>query len=80
VTTFDRAGFEVIDARYVNTVGALAWWLFSRQLGQVPTQRWSVKLYDRVGVPIIRQLEAGRAPRFGQSLLCIGARPAEERG
>jgi glycosyltransferase involved in cell wall biosynthesis len=78
-TTFDRAGFEVIDARYVNTVGAVAWWLFSRQLGQVPTQRWSVKLYDRVGVPIIRQLEAGRAPRFGQSLLCIGARPVEER-
>jgi hypothetical protein len=34
-----------------------------------------VKLYDRVAVPVIRSLEAGRKPRFGQSLLCIGARP-----
>jgi glycosyltransferase involved in cell wall biosynthesis len=78
VTTFDRAGFEVVDARYVNTVGALAWWLFARQLGQVPTQRWSVKVYDRLAVPLIRQLEEGRAPRFGQSLLCIGTRPEDD--
>jgi 2-polyprenyl-3-methyl-5-hydroxy-6-metoxy-1,4-benzoquinol methylase len=74
-TTFDRAGLGVVDARYVNTVGALAWWLFSRQLGQVPTQRWSVRLYDKVAVPVIRNLEADRSPRFGQSLLCIGERP-----
>lgn len=74
-STFDAAGLDVVDARYVNTVGALAWWLFARQLGQVPTQRWSVKIYDQLAVPIIRQLEAGRAPRFGQSLLCIGERP-----
>lgn len=74
VTAFDRAGLAVIDARYVNTVGALAWWLFARQLGQVPTQRWSVNVYDRFAVPVIRQIEAGRAPRFGQSLLCIGER------
>jgi SAM-dependent methyltransferase len=75
VSTFDRAGLGVIEARYVNTVGALAWWLFSRQLGQVPTQRWSVRLYDKVAVPVIRRLEEDRAPRFGQSLLCIGERP-----
>jgi 2-polyprenyl-3-methyl-5-hydroxy-6-metoxy-1,4-benzoquinol methylase len=77
VTKFDRAGFDVLDARYVNTVGALAWWLFARQFGQVPTQRWSVKVYDRLAVPLIRRLEDGRAPRFGQSLLCIGERPVE---
>jgi 2-polyprenyl-3-methyl-5-hydroxy-6-metoxy-1,4-benzoquinol methylase len=74
VSTFDRAGLGVIEARYVNTVGALAWWIFSRQFGQVPTQRWSVRLYDKVGVPLIRKVEEGRAPRFGQSLLCIGYR------
>jgi SAM-dependent methyltransferase len=74
VSTFDRAGLGVIEARYVNTVGAVAWWLFSRQLGQVPTQRWSVRLYDKVAVPVIRRLEEDRAPRFGQSLLCIGER------
>jgi 2-polyprenyl-3-methyl-5-hydroxy-6-metoxy-1,4-benzoquinol methylase len=74
VSTFDRAGLGVLDARYVNTVGAVAWWMFARQLGQVPTQRWSVNVYDRFAVPIIRNFEAGREPRFGQSLLCIGQR------
>ncbi len=78
VSRFDEAGFEILDARYVNTVGAIAWWLFTRQLGQVPTQSWSVKLYDHFAVPLIRQLEAGRSPRFGQSLLCIGRRPADD--
>ena len=39
IEVFDRAGLEIVDARYVNTVGALAWWLFARQLGQVPAQR-----------------------------------------
>jgi 2-polyprenyl-3-methyl-5-hydroxy-6-metoxy-1,4-benzoquinol methylase len=78
VSTFDEAGLEVVEARYVNTVGALAWWLFSRQLGQVPTQSWSVSIYDRFAVPFIRRFEEGREPYFGQSLVCIGARPAEE--
>jgi len=77
VSTFDRAGLEIVDARYVNTVGALAWWVLARQLGQVPTQRWSVKVYDRFVVPLIRRLEEDREPRFGQSLLVIGARPLD---
>jgi glycosyltransferase involved in cell wall biosynthesis/phospholipid N-methyltransferase len=80
VRTFDRAGLGVLEARYVNTVGALAWWFFSRQLGQVPTQRWTVQLYDNVGVPMIRKLEEGRTPRFGQSLLVIGNRLDEGGG
>jgi 2-polyprenyl-3-methyl-5-hydroxy-6-metoxy-1,4-benzoquinol methylase len=76
-SAFDEAGLEVVDAGYVNTVGALAWWLFSRQLGQVPTQGWSVQVYDKVAVPVVRRLEAGRELRFGQSLLCIGRRPLD---
>jgi 2-polyprenyl-3-methyl-5-hydroxy-6-metoxy-1,4-benzoquinol methylase len=73
VTAFDRAGLGIIDVRYVNTVGALAWWLAARQLGRVPTRRWSVQLYDRV-VPKIRRFEDARDPLFGQSLLCVGER------
>jgi glycosyltransferase involved in cell wall biosynthesis len=72
--TFDRAGLGVLEARYVNTAGAIAWWLFSRQFNQVPTQRWSVRLYDRFAVPVVRRLEQDRAPRFGQSLLVVGER------
>src|SRR5262249_51164378 len=57
VTAFDRAGLRIVEARYVNTVGALAWWLTARQMGRVPTQRWPVQIYDRF-VPTIRKVEA----------------------
>ena len=73
VELFDSAGLSIVDAYYVNAVGALAWWLLARQLGQVPTQTWSVGIYDRLVVPRLRKVEANRPPRFGQSLLCVGA-------
>src|SRR4029077_6940346 len=68
VSVLDRAGFAITDARYINTVGAVAWWVVARQLGHVPTEPWSVSLYDRFVVPSLRRVEAGRSPRFGQSL------------
>ncbi len=73
VETVDRAGLGVVDARYVNSLGAIAWWTFARQLGQVPTQSWSVRLFDRV-VPALRRVEAEHQPRFGQSLFCVAER------
>jgi 2-polyprenyl-3-methyl-5-hydroxy-6-metoxy-1,4-benzoquinol methylase len=73
VEVVDAAGLGVVEARYVNTVGAVAWWTFARQLGQVPTQRWSVRLFDRV-VPTLRRIEAKHPPRVGQSLFCVAER------
>jgi hypothetical protein len=77
IAALDRAGYSIVDARYVNTVGAVAWWLFARRLNQIPTQNWSVRLYDRVVVPTLRRIESRGRPRFGQSLLCVGRRSAE---
>jgi SAM-dependent methyltransferase len=74
IAALDRAGYGIVDARYVNTVGALAWWLFARRLNQIPTQTWSVRLYDGLIVPPLRRIESGLVPRFGQSLLCVGQR------
>jgi 2-polyprenyl-3-methyl-5-hydroxy-6-metoxy-1,4-benzoquinol methylase len=74
IAALDCAGYGILDARYVNTVGALAWWLFARRLNQIPTQAWSVRLYDRLIVPPLRRIESGLVPRFGQSLLCVGRR------
>ena len=72
-----NAGYAILDARYVNTVGALAWWLFARRLNQIPTQTWTVRLYDGLIVPPLRRIESGLVPRFGQSLLCVGRRSTE---
>jgi SAM-dependent methyltransferase len=71
----DTAGFEVESMRYVNVVGALAWWAMARQLGRNPTASGPVWLYDRLAVPILRRLEDGRQPPVGQSLLAVARRP-----
>ena len=75
VTLADRAGFELVDARYVNTLGTFVWWLFARRMRQIPTSEIPVKAYDRVAVPLLRRFETGRNPKVGQSVLMIARRP-----
>jgi len=71
-----QAGFEVVEARYVNVVGALAWWAIACRLKRFPHSSWSVKLYDRAVTPLVRRLESRWVPPFGQSVLCVGRRPS----
>jgi len=75
VEVADRAGLEIVDARYVNSLGAIAWWLYARQLRRTPTERRNVALYDRLVVPVLRRIEERRPPRFGQSVLLVARRP-----
>jgi 2-polyprenyl-3-methyl-5-hydroxy-6-metoxy-1,4-benzoquinol methylase len=74
----DRAGLRVVDARYVNALGALGWWLLARQVGRVPSGEQAVRALDRYAVPLARRLEEGRDARFGQSLLLVAERPDGE--
>jgi hypothetical protein len=73
----DRSGLRVVEAQYFNVLGALAWWLFARQLGWIPAPAWSGRLLDEVAIPMTRRFESQRSTRFGQSLLCVGERPAD---
>ena len=62
-TAFDRAGFAIIDARATSTPSArCAWWVLPASSARSPTRRWSVAVYDRLVVPTLRRLEAGRRP------------------
>jgi 2-polyprenyl-3-methyl-5-hydroxy-6-metoxy-1,4-benzoquinol methylase len=74
-TTVDKAGLEVADVRYVNSVGAVAWWMMVKQLRQTPARTAAVKLYDRAIVPALRRREARRPPKFGQSVFCVARKP-----
>jgi len=65
------AGLEVVDIRYVNLVGSLAWWVVAKKLGRVPTTSGLVRLFDKACVPTLRRLESGRRPPFGQSIFCV---------
>ena len=76
VTLVDRAGFDLVDARYVNSLGAFVWWVFARRLRQIPTSEIPVKLYDRLAVPWLRKFETGRTLQVGQSVLLIATAPA----
>jgi 2-polyprenyl-3-methyl-5-hydroxy-6-metoxy-1,4-benzoquinol methylase len=75
VMAADAAGYEIVDAHYVNSVGALVWWLFARRFRQIPTSEGLVKLYDNVAVPPLRKIETRHTPRVGQSVLLVARRP-----
>jgi len=73
--TVRAAGLQVIEARYVNQLGALAWWLLAKKLKQVPTEAGKVRLYDRVVVPRLRRFEERYRTEFGQSLFLAAIVP-----
>jgi SAM-dependent methyltransferase len=72
----ESAGFDVVDARYVNAPGFFSWLLITRLLKQEPTAGPLVTIFDRVVVPVVRRLESIVAPPFGQSILLIAANRA----
>jgi SAM-dependent methyltransferase len=72
----DAAGLGVVTSDYFNVAGALAWWLFARQLGWIPVPALSARFLDEFAIPLTRRFEADRTTRFGQSLLCVGERRA----
>jgi SAM-dependent methyltransferase len=74
-----EAGFEIVQIRYANAIGAIAWWLVARVLRRQPTARSSVRLFDRNVVPVVKYLESRRRPPFGQSIFAVAARSADSR-
>ena len=70
-----NAGFTVVEIRYANTIGAMAWWLVARVLRRTPTRPSSVKLFDRYVLPVVSSSRPGCAPPFGQSILAVAVRP-----
>jgi|tagenome__1003787_1003787.scaffolds.fasta_scaffold20825737_2 SAM-dependent methyltransferase len=70
-----RAGYQVAEIRYVNSVGALAWLVVARLMRRAPTGGRSVKIYDSYFVPVLKRLEGRRGAPFGQSLFAVATWP-----
>lgn len=70
------AGFTIRRARYVNLVGAIAWYVNGSILRTGNLNAGSVnvqaRLFDRFAVPALRRLESMVSPPFGQSLVVVG--------
>ena len=70
-----RAGYEVAEIRYVNSVGALAWLVVARLMHRAPTGGRSVKIYDSYFVPVLKRVEGRRGAPFGQSVFAVATWP-----
>lgn len=70
----EASGFTIVDARYVNTLGAIGWFIYCRLLRRDADDEMTRKGCDRYAVPIVRFVEDRVPPPFGLSLLCVGER------
>lgn len=69
------AGLRVEVLRPVNFLGGIAWWVAVRIGGCSSPRGGLVRLYDRLVVPLVRLMERGWHPPFGQSIFCVARVP-----
>jgi SAM-dependent methyltransferase len=70
-----RAGYDVVDSRYVNLPGWFSWLLLVRLLRQEPTSPTTVRIFDRWIVPVVRWVESRVRMPFGQSVFLVARAP-----
>jgi phospholipid N-methyltransferase len=68
------AGFEVVQARYIDLLGVIPWYL-SMVLRNGTLRLANTRLYDRWVVPLGRRLESVITPPLGKNVLAIGRKP-----
>lgn len=68
------AELEVVQLRYLNPIGLIAWYVLVRLMGRTPSDGPLLRAFDRLVVPISRKLETKWSAPFGQSLLLVGRR------
>jgi len=71
------AGYDVVELRHVNPLGALGWLVSSRVLRRPHVPEGPLKAYDRL-VPVLRALDRAPLP-FGLSLWAVARRGADNR-
>lgn len=71
---FKAAGFEILEARYFNWVGACGWFVFGTLLGRQHITKVATRGYRLVSA--LQSLENHVPVGFGLSTIVIGRRPA----
>lgn len=69
------AGMDIVRLRYFDMLGVLPWWLVNTIGGKDHFDPRMARLYDRIGVPLTRAIEAILPPPFGKNLLLVARRP-----
>ena len=71
----ERAGFEMVFARYVNMLGILSWFVAGRILRQRAITPGAVALADRTLIPFSAGLERWLRPPIGQNVMIVARKP-----
>jgi SAM-dependent methyltransferase len=68
---FQHVGLTCIAQKYINSLGALGWWVNSRLRNQETPPSGQLRLFNRI-VPLVKWVERKLPPPFGISVLAIG--------
>ena len=73
-----EAGFLVERVHYLDAPGIVPYWYYFRFLNRASFSSGSVRMFDRVYVPMIRALHRGPLRRLpGKTVVCVGRRGTE---
>lgn len=64
-------GFDVVQAKYFDSLGIIPWYLNAVLLGRSINSK-SVALYDRLAIPMLSRVERYLPPWIGKNLLVVG--------
>jgi len=71
---FEEAGFEVLQYKYINMLGAAGWLVNGRLLRRQVPPRGQLRLLNRI-IPLARAVERVIRAPFGVSVLAVGRKP-----
>jgi len=71
-------GFEVIELRYMNPIGAVGWMVTAKALKKTPTASRLASTFDNFIVPVTKKIESKWQSPFGQSALLIARKPLRD--
>jgi SAM-dependent methyltransferase len=69
-----ESGLIIKKLRYVNIAGFFGWWMNARILRREKQSEGQIRVFDRLVVPVMSQVERVVAPPFGQSVLTVLAK------
>ncbi len=70
------SGFRVAQARYINSIGFIGWWLNAKVLKKNEQSEGQIALFDSVIVPPLSLVERAIEPPVGQSIFTVLEKPA----
>jgi hypothetical protein len=74
-TAMTEGGLDVVEARYVNMPGLLAWFLAMRLLRMSPGSGPLLSIWDNWVIPLAHRWEVKHRVPFGQSVFAVGRVP-----